>query len=754
MRRLDPDPSISPGPAGAGTGIPDTSGSAPSLLRVLIVDGDPSDVTLLAAMLDHDPLGPIEYEVAPSIADALGHLAERNVDCLIADLHLPDGSGMDLVQRVGEAGADVPVILISSFNDSAAAAEAVAHGAQDCLIRNSIGVDGLSRAVRHARDRRSSQRMLDAAVGEREAALEEQALVAHRWQLVFASLREGVVLQDRHGSIVEANAAATRILGLQHDQLLGRTSLDPEWRAVRQDLTECPGPEHPASIALATGRPADATLGVPDSTGGLRWVDVHAEPVIVDDLVDGVVVTFVDVTESRARRRTLELSEHRYRSTINAISEAVLLYKVGPESGCNPVLANEAAEVLFRTDISSMVSTDVGSATFQMIDPDGFPLTSELPSSVTARTGEPVQGFDCGIVHADGEVNWIRVTSRPVFDEEGRMESVVSSATDVSAERLARRELERAHDHFATLFEHSADPIVIANRDRSLRYASPALARMLGSDPQAHAGRSLGELVHPDDQESVRRATAGFEDRPGEAVAFECRLRRADGTWCHAEVTQTNLLDDPTINGFVGNVRDITERVEIARRLAHQAMHDDLTGLPNRALLLDRLDQTVARVGRTGNACAVFFVDLDGFKVVNDSYGHGAGDQVLVAVAQRLREATRADDTVGRLGGDEFVVVIEAPGAGQTLLDTAERLRADLSRAIEVGDHTVTVGASIGIAFANGQEAETLLHQADAALYRAKELGGCRWEVFDQEGGTADPFRLAPRATANGDTSI
>jgi diguanylate cyclase (GGDEF)-like protein len=206
-----------------------------------------------------------------------------------------------------------------------------------------------------------------------------------------------------------------------------------------------------------------------------------------------------------------------------------------------------------------------------------------------------------------------------------------------------------------------------------------------------------------------------------------------------------NLTDDPAINGLVLNYRDITEQRTLADQLHHQALHDALTGLPNRALILDRVEQALVRARRRRSPIAVLFLDLDGFKAVNDTYGHAAGDQFLQAVSARLSGAVREADTIGRLGGDEFVVLAEESSldAGPEVI--AERQRDVLAEPFHLeGPDKLTVHAqaSIGIAIGLRDRAEELLRDADVALYAAKAGGKDCYVVFAPQMQTAVSDRL------------
>ncbi len=237
--------------------------------------------------------------------------------------------------------------------------------------------------------------------------------------------------------------------------------------------------------------------------------------------------------------------------------------------------------------------------------------------------------------------------------------------------RQAHAELnrQRSDDRFRTLVQQSSDIVSIYDADGILRYASPALMRILGQDPATWVGKNALALAHPDDATRLQVHFARLLRTPGGLGPIEFRARHADGSWRWLETVASNRLDDPPIGGVVANARDITDRKELEARLAHQAFHDSLTGLANRALFLDRLAHALARASRHPGSVAVLFLDLDNFKVINDSLGHAHGDELLVAVGQHLESHLRPADTVARFGGDEFTILAE------DLLDAGDAAR-------------------------------------------------------------------------------
>jgi diguanylate cyclase (GGDEF)-like protein/PAS domain S-box-containing protein len=351
---------------------------------------------------------------------------------------------------------------------------------------------------------------------------------------------------------------------------------------------------------------------------------------------------------------------------------------------------------------------------------------------VTLSHGPTTEMVQRHIVTARGNDRWATALGSLVERGHGRGGPIRIYLVDTTDAHLAHERIAMAQARFGALVEHGSDAIVVEDAiEGRIVYASPSLVAVLGLPPAEAVGSTLRHLVNSDDladPDQRRSRLAG----PGTVISFDCRARHSDGGLRHLEVTSTNLIDDPAVHGVVNNLRDVSDRVAAAARLTHQALHDSLTGLPNRALLIDRLDQALARAARSGRPCALLFLDLDNFKQVNDTLGHAAGDKVLMAVADRLRDAIRPGDSVARLGGDEFVVLaenIEEPSVAVTI---AKRARARIAQALIIGHDTVRVTCSVGIALSDYHSADGLLHEADLALYRSKESGGDRSEIYDQ----------------------
>jgi diguanylate cyclase (GGDEF)-like protein/PAS domain S-box-containing protein len=281
-----------------------------------------------------------------------------------------------------------------------------------------------------------------------------------------------------------------------------------------------------------------------------------------------------------------------------------------------------------------------------------------------------------------------------------------------------------SHARFEALVEEGSDLVVLADRKGVVSYVSSSLTHVLGIEPATWLGRQGLDLIPVEDRPAVAAAFQRVA-RLGKSDPMDVRFLHADGTWRLLELAATDLSSHPQVGCVVWHGRDVTERRRLEEELAHQAFRDSLTGLANRALFQDRLTQALARVTRTGEPVGVLMLDLDGFKAVNDTLGHDAGDEVLVEVGARLSACVRPGDTVARRGGDEFTVLLENMGDASVIELVAGRVAEHLRKPLSLRGHELHVAASIGMALSSDQSesAQRLLRNADLAMYVAKSRG-------------------------------
>ena len=291
-----------------------------------------------------------------------------------------------------------------------------------------------------------------------------------------------------------------------------------------------------------------------------------------------------------------------------------------------------------------------------------------------------------------------------------------------------------AEARFRSLVQNAHDGILLLDEAGVISFASPSIATLTGRTPEQLNERPIGVLVVHDDESLLHGALSKCTANVTGDTKVELRFAHQDGMVRYCEFVLSNRLGDPAVRAIVATCHDISERKAFEEQLTQIAFHDALTGLPNRALLHDRLENAIARAQRDQHQVAAIFVDLDNFKVVNDSLGHGAGDTLLKEVAARLQTTIRISDTVARLGGDEFVVMLDPCETVEAADDVAERIIAALKTPTAIEGHSIVTLASIGVAFNTeaGMRASDVLRNADTAMYHAKAAGKNRYVVFDQ----------------------
>lgn len=337
----------------------------------------------------------------------------------------------------------------------------------------------------------------------------------------------------------------------------------------------------------------------------------------------------------------------------------------------------------------------------------------------------------------------VSVTSSKVQGEGALGELVVSTVVDLAREREVQRRLADAQARLAVseqrvrlVMEHSAGGFAVLSAEGEVLEVNPSLCRILGRPAEELVGAAFAELGHPDDAEAERSLLAELRhgDRDEYAAERHYRHPSGDGVWARTTVT---AVRDPggTLTGLVAQVQDLTQTRAAEELLTHQALHDPLTGLPNRTLGLDRIQQALDRTRRSRKRVAVLCCDLDRFKVINDSIGHDHGDSLLVEVAHRLQSALRSTDTAARLADDEFVVVCEDVQDEREAVLVADRILAAVREPIPVEGRLVVPTVSIGISVSSARscDAQSLLQDAGTALHRAKEKGRGCWDVVDDE---------------------
>ena len=361
--------------------------------------------------------------------------------------------------------------------------------------------------------------------------------------------------------------------------------------------------------------------------------------------------------------------------------------------------------------------------------------------------GEDVQ-VTCFPLVANGEILGLLTlrTARRLPDDPRRVVETLSAQVALALESMARSE-SRSERRFRALVQNATDVVTVIDSDLAMLYHTPSLETTLGWTPGELLGFPIVQIVAPEDRSAIVSYFSGVVAQPGKHPPIEFHALCRDGSQRTVEAISASLLDDADLRGVVVTMRDVTDRKLLEDQLAHQAFHDALTGLANRALFSDRVTNAIARAMRHKRSVGVLFVDLDDFKTVNDSLGHAAGDELLVFVADRLLSSLRPGDTAARLGGDEFAILIEDEDALDVAVSIAGRVQRVLEAPFPLSGKEVFVRASIGIAeLHDGDSADDLLRNADVAMYRAKATGKGCFAVYEAQMHVAAVHRLELRA--------
>jgi diguanylate cyclase (GGDEF)-like protein/PAS domain S-box-containing protein len=550
---------------------------------------------------------------------------------------------------------------------------------------------------------------------------------------VLSAMSEGLLLVDTEGTILFANEAASHLLELPSHQIRGRQASDAGWAHVHEDTTPWPGDDFPTMRVIATGRAhRNQVMGLRTRDGGLRWLLVNAVPMAdADGRLTGVVSSFADITSRREAELALQESERRLSASqelaglasweMDVITGAI---RWSPHMYRSLGLDPET----FHVD---------GESHRALVHPEDYPALVALGDEVL-RTGKPGQ-MASRMRHADGTWrdlwNWCDATT----GADGAT-MLWGTTQDVTERESALRALAASEEHFRVAFDNA--PIgmsvisVAAGSAGTFLRVNESFAAMLGHEPADFPSLGMASLTHPDDRARDGALFRRFVEGGATEASFEKRFRHKDGHTVFAWLTCAVVNDaDGAPQYLISHALDITERRREQAELERLALTDTLTGLANRTLLNDRLDQALARIHRTGGIAALLLLDIDGFKFVNDSLGHQTGDALLVAVAERIEAVSRADATVARLGGDEFVVLVEGLTDDTEVHPVVARLLEAMRRPHDLGPgaESVVATVSIGVSVATTAERapEDLYREADLALYRAKDGGRDQYALFD-----------------------
>ncbi|HUF54523.1 MAG TPA: EAL domain-containing protein [Dehalococcoidia bacterium] len=450
----------------------------------------------------------------------------------------------------------------------------------------------------------------------------------------------------------------------------------------------------------------------------------YREARIVPVADDEVLAIVRDVSDTRAAEVALRQREEYFRQLIENAQDAIVVVATnGTVKYASPALGR-----MLGFDQNELVGVDA----LQLVEPEDREKLVEVFAAQFQGGDERSGTAEFHARHKDGSIRIIEATARPLTPHAAETEIVINGR-DVTERQEAAAILRESEERMRTIFEEAPIGMSIVQPDFTVLSVNKALCEMLGYDEDTLRRRGLAGVTHPDDLgEDLEMARELAEGR-ADSYRLEKRFITRDGEIVWGDTTATVIRDrDGNALYGLGMIENITDRKKAEETVRHLAFHDHLTGLPNRALFRDRLELALAQARRGRQMAAVIFLDLDRFKMVNDSVGHAAGDQLLCQVAEKISRIVREGDTVSRVGGDEFTVLLPTIEKVQDAVRIATRILEGLSHPFTQDGKEFIVSGSIGITIIpdDGDDVDTLLRNADIAMYRAKELGRNQYQLY------------------------
>lgn len=654
--------------------------------RLLLVDDDEDDFVITRDLLRGSHQEQVSLDWCGDFQQGLEAICRQEHDLYLVDYRLGSDTGLELIHQARQAGVSLPIILLTGQGDARLDATAIEQGAADYLVKGQFDSQQLLRSVRYAIDR--SQAMARLAESEMRYRLLFEANPEPMWVFSRESLR-----------FVAVNQAAAHFFGYGQDELLDMTILDIRTEQERERFLAY----FHSSIRERVTDPSAGVWCYRHKSGR----ELFAEILVHDFDFDGqscCLVLAIDVTEKQAAREQARLREQAFRQLLNDNRDALLVI-----DGKGSVrYTNPAAQSLLKLSAEELQEhylplppVQEGLIEWALPLPGGVQVEVEIHNSRTDWEGEPAQ----------------LLSLRDIADRKESEKQL----------RLLQRSLEASYNGVVIVDACAADMPII--------YANPAFERITGYSQEEVLGRNCrflqGQSRDPMRVEEIRRGLSQARD-----VHVVVRNFRKDGQAFWNDLYISPIFNERgVITHFVGVQNDISEQKRFEDELSFNASHDVLTGLPNRALLEDRLRQGCKISLRYQRSLAVMFIDLDGFKPINDSIGHNFGDLLLIEVAKRMCEQVRPGDTVARMGGDEFIVLLPDLAVEEDVIPVAERLIESISRPYRIQGIDLHVTASIGITLSDGnlEQPMQLIQQADLAMYKAKQEGRNNYQWYTND---------------------
>ncbi|WP_243459213.1 sensor domain-containing protein [Metabacillus bambusae] len=553
-----------------------------------------------------------------------------------------------------------------------------------------IGISGIGRDIT---EKKKSEREL---IGLKELL-----------ELVWNNTTDVIFMIDHYGAIVQANPTFEEMFDWKVEEIKQMSpppiNLEIQTKQLEGFLTRLREGEKFVNFETQRKR-KDGTI-----------IDVLATYRKIDKGNILAMATYKDVTDSRQIMNKLKESEERYRNLVEASPEALVVHS---EGGITYI--NQAGLDLLKAKSPSQV---IGNPVMDFVHPsDRKQVVQRIQQAI--NQGKKGETLEERFLTLDGDMIYAETASVPIQDH-GKT-SVLVMFRDITTKRRAEKAMRESEERFRIIAEHTLDMIRVLNPNGKVIYCSPSVENILGYPIRSLIGKSFFDLIHPDDVDDTKR---NFENifKTKEFYQIDFRSIHLDGhsIWLNSDFVPV-ISPEGEIEKIIVISGDITEKKRKEEKLAKMAFYDHLTGLPNRRLFLDRLQQAMYTTDRTGKLTALMVLDCDKFKAINDTFGHDIGDEVIKEFSRRIKLSLRKTDTLSRVGGDEFTIVLPELKNENEVVDVSKRILKVVREPMDIKGHSLSITTSIGVSLypSQGNNTESLFKQADEALYKVKDGGG------------------------------
>lgn len=541
-----------------------------------------------------------------------------------------------------------------------------------------------------------------------------------RLRRIMDGIDAAVAYVDNQFKYRYANLAFCRLYGLEYEEI---TRLDVHTLLGQSSFREI----HNYILQALMGERVYYERLVQCGNGELRWMLVQLTPDRVGERVLGYFAVMVDIQDRKRTELVLSNTNHELRRLLDSMP--------GPIAYIDPQFSYRYVNRAFCEWIGLSSDCIQGKTVAEI---EGEAIFTKLAPSMRRALGGQVVSMERIITHRDGQQNWMYLRYLPDQRAGSEIQGIYAIMSDIQPLKETEKKLRQVNWLLDSHINNSPLAVTEWTADfRLVRWSSQA-EKIFGWSAEEVLGRRMGdwEFVFPADMPDLKAELERVRSTHSHHAVTLTRNHRKDGSVAYCEWYHSCLYNEQgQLVSILSLAQDISSRIEAEQRLSYLANHDPLTGLPNRSLLQERLRQALGRSKRSGKPLALLFIDLDRFKVVNDTLGHKIGDRLLKRVSETLQECVRGTDTIARLGGDEFMLLVEDQVNRDSAAALANKMLLALTQPFYIEENEIFIGASIGISFYpdDGQDIDTLTKNADVAMYRAKESGSNSYQFFAED---------------------